>query len=185
MRSITLPGRIAENACAARTRHASEREGGFSIIEVLVSMVVLSVGLLGIAQLQVFSMKMNHSAYMRTQASLLAQDMIERMRGNPDAVDNGDYDGLPNPGRVTNCLTTDGCSSSEMARNDAFEWRLALAGTLPSGQGTVCVDSTPEDGASSNAAACDGNGDLRVIKIWWLDDRAKGGLTRFSTSFQP
>ncbi|HGG59496.1 MAG TPA: type IV pilus modification protein PilV [Gammaproteobacteria bacterium] len=160
-------------------------ESGFSMIEVLISMVVLSVGLLGMAQLQIFSMKMNHSAYLRTQASLLAEDMIERMRGNPIAVDKGSYDGLPDPQRVTGCQTTTGCAPTEMARNDAFDWRLTLAATLPSGQGVVCVDSTPEDGASVNAPACDGAGALRVIKVWWLDDRAKGGLTRFSTSFRP
>ncbi len=159
---------------------------GFSMVEILVTMVILSVGLLGMAHLETLSAALNQSSYLKTQASMLAEDMIARMRSNRVAVEKKAYDKLPDPARVSGCLTTTGCSPEEMAQNDAFEWRLTLAGALPSGQGTVCIDSTPEDGASAAAPACDGLGDLQAVKIWWQDERdASKGLLRFSTSFQP
>ncbi|HBS27272.1 MAG TPA: type IV pilus modification protein PilV [Gammaproteobacteria bacterium] len=155
------------------------------MVEILVSMVVLSIGLLGLARLETLSTRMNQSAYFRTQASIFSQDMIARMRANQPGVENADYNGLPDPQRVANCLTTTGCSSTDLANNDAFDWNLALAATLPSGQGTVCVDSTPEDGTNSAATGCDGIGSIAAVKVWWLDDRTGSGLLRFSTSFQP
>ena len=160
-------------------------ENGFSMVEILVSMVVLSIGLLGLARLETLSTRMNQSAYFRTQASIFAQDMIGRMRANQPGVANSSYDGLPNSQRVASCLTTSGCTSTELAQNDAFDWKLALAATLPSGQGTVCVDSTPEDGVNATATACDGIGNVSAIKVWWLDDRTGSDFLRFSTSFQP
>jgi len=163
-----------------------QAQNGFSMVEILVTMVILSVGLLGMAHLETLSARLNQSSYLKTQASILAEDIIARMRGNRVAVEKKAYDKLPDPARVTNCLTTTGCSPEEMAQNDAFEWRLALAGALPSGQGMVCIDSTPEDGANATAPACDGLGRLRAVKIWWQDERgADNGLLRFSTSFQP
>jgi type IV pilus assembly protein PilV len=155
------------------------------MVEILVSMVVLSIGLLGLARLETLSTRMNQSAYFRTQASIFAQDMIARMRANQPGVENFDYNGLPDPKRVADCLTTTGCSGTDLANNDAFDWSLALAATLPSGQGTVCVDSTPEDGTNTGAAGCDGSGNITVVKVWWLDDRTGSDLLRFSTSFQP
>ena len=53
---------------------------GASLVEVLVATVVVSVGLIGLAGLQTLSMQSNHTAYLRTQASLLAYDMVDRMR---------------------------------------------------------------------------------------------------------
>src|SRR5690606_3260878 len=68
---------------AARPQH------GFSLIEVLVALLVLSVGLLGLAMLQIEGLKHNTDAYYRTQATVLAYDIIDRMRANSDAAKNG------------------------------------------------------------------------------------------------
>jgi type IV pilus assembly protein PilV len=65
---------------------------GFSLIEVLVALLVLSIGLLGLAMLQVQGMKFNSDAYFRTQATILAYDMIDRMRSNHVAAGLGAYD---------------------------------------------------------------------------------------------
>jgi type IV pilus assembly protein PilV len=79
-----------------------------------------------------------------------------------------------------------------MAQNDTFEWNQAIAAALPSGQGIVCRDSSPDDGAnnaSQAAAACDGLGTNFAIKIWWLEDRSEantaGTLKRVVTAFKP
>jgi len=58
------------------------RQSGFTLLEVLVAILVLSIGLLGLAGLMASSIRNNHSAYQRTQATWLAYDMIDRMRVN-------------------------------------------------------------------------------------------------------
>lgn len=68
---------------------------GFTLLEVLIAVVVLSVGLLGLARLQTAGLRQNHSAFMRSQATMLAYDIIDRMRTNK--------------GTVEACGTADGC----------------------------------------------------------------------------
>ncbi|THF64666.1 type IV pilus modification protein PilV [Pseudothauera nasutitermitis] len=68
------------------------KQTGSSLLEVLVAMLVLAFGLLGLAGLQATSVRSNHSAYLRTQATLLAYDLADRMRAMQAAVENGDYD---------------------------------------------------------------------------------------------
>ncbi len=59
-------------------------EGGFSLIEVLVSVVILSLGLLGVAGMQVLSLQSGHSAYQRSQATWVANDLADRLRARRD-----------------------------------------------------------------------------------------------------
>ena len=158
------------------------RQRGFGMIEVLITMVILAIGLLGITGLQLTSLRANQISQFRTQATWAAYDLSDRMRANMEGVDAGAYDN-PTPTAVDACLTVAGCSTDEMAQNDAFEWIASLQSTLPQGTGTVCIDSTPNDGTPA-APACDGGGSVYAIKIWWDDDR-DGNLDRFEMSFQP
>ena len=176
-------------------------QSGFTLVELLVSTIVLSVGLLGLEQLQIFSMRHSHDAYFRTQATFLAQDIADRMRANPRAID--EYDKIfrqQDHDQIGGCRNTNGCEPKEMAQNDAWEWRVSLGwindpddplSGLPNGQGVVCRDPTPHDGTRA-AAGVHGclNGadedDPYAIKIWWDDDRDDATpLQRFVTSFQP
>jgi len=146
------------------------RQSGFTLIEVLVAVIVLSIGLVGVAGLQVVSLKNNQSAFMRSQASALAYDLADRMRANVPGANAAMYD--PDAAAATaNCKTATGCTTQEMAQNDLFEWDAAIATYLPEGQGFVCIDSTPNDGTDSADPQCDGTGTLFAIKIWWDDDR--------------
>jgi type IV pilus assembly protein PilV len=111
--------------------------GGFTMIEVLVAIFVLAVGLLGLAGLQAASLKNSTSSYTRSQAQLLAYDMLDRMRSNIQGVTNGSYDNLlsttpTNP----NCITS-GCTVAQLAQYDAYAWSDLLKKTLPSGAGVV------------------------------------------------
>jgi len=158
---------------------------GFTLIEVLVALLVLGIGLLGVAGLQSATLGLNHGSYLRSQATVLAQDVADRMRANPRGTANGDYD----QGAATasaGCTNATGCTTTEMAQNDLFEWEDAVASELPDGEGIVCIDSTPEDGTGPGAAdnACDGNGEVRVIKVWWYskDDQ---DTRRFVTEVRP
>lgn len=67
------------------------KQQGSSLIEVLIAIVVISIGLLGLAGLQTTSIKSNHSAYLRSQATLLAYDLSDRMRASKTAALSGNY----------------------------------------------------------------------------------------------
>ena len=130
---------------------------GFTMIEVLVAIFVLAIGLLGLAGLQAASLKNNTSAYTRSQAQLLAYDMLDRMRSNLQGVANGNYDDLLGAVPVDpNCIAT-GCSVAQLANHDAFEWSTLLAQTLPSGTGLVTGN---------------GAGSIFTITVMWDDDRS-------------
>ena len=149
------------------------QQSGFTLIEVLVSVLVLSIGLVGVAALQGVSLKNTQSAFMRSQATALAYDVADRMRANVTSARSGLYDSgsYDPPATVTGCKSTTGCTAQDMAEHDLAEWNAAIATYLPMGEGVVCVDSTPDDGNLASSPACDGSGTQIAVKIWWDDDR--------------
>lgn len=106
-----------------------QHDRGFTLIEVLIALLVLSIGLLGVAALQTVALRTGQAADMRTRAVLAAMDMAERMRANPAGVAAGHYDvsrhGMPLRG-----------TASGAARTDLAAWRAALA-RLPDGRGEI------------------------------------------------
>jgi len=114
---------------------------GFSMIEILVTIIIISVGLLGIASLQVISLKNVNNTQFRTLATIYAYDMAERMRSNRTAL--GDYDGIDGTETDPACYP---CTAAQRAQYDAYEWNSLLSaaansGGLPSGVGTVVLNS--------------------------------------------
>ena len=108
---------------------------GFSLVEVMVALLVLSIGLLGLAALQTTSLQFNTGSYHRTQATFLAYDIIDRMRANIDAVANSDGAGYDQPTSTdvtmsTNCDSAD-CTSAQLAIYDVRKWYERAAVTLP------------------------------------------------------
>ncbi len=138
---------------------------GFTMVEFLVSVVVLSIGLIGLAGMQLTSLRDNSRAYMRSQASILASDLADRVRANPTT----NYT-VVTAAQKSSCLTAPGCSASEMAQHDLYEWNAKLPIELNNSAGLICTDSTPNDGANAGSADCDGLGNNFVIKIWWQDE---------------
>ncbi|MFC1542824.1 type IV pilus modification protein PilV [Pseudomonadota bacterium] len=124
----------------------SRIERGFSLIEVMVALIVLSVGLLGLAGLQSASLRSTYSSYVRTQAGIAAMEMAERMRANKTGVDTMQYQAISSPPAgtaPTSCLTSN-CLAAAMAAHDAYTWLSSLADNddLLSARGTVtCLDS--------------------------------------------
>jgi type IV pilus assembly protein PilV len=153
-----------------RMRRQNLANSGFTLVEILVSVLVLAIGLLGMSALQVTGLRSSHSAYLRTHATLLAHDISERIRANPLGLQNGRYN-QGNAAEHVDCLDTIGCNATDLAEHDLFEWNSALAAQLPSGGGIVCLDGTPNDGTAT-APACDGAGLSYAIKIWWDDNRS-------------
>lgn len=159
------------------------RQKGTTLMEVLVSLLVLSFGLLGMAGVQGVSLRGNQAAYYRTMATTLSGDIVERMRANIAAVDGGSYDDVVGVATAS-CFTAAGCTGAQMAAQDVLDWTAAVAAALPLGAAVVCVDSTPTDGAAA-ANACDGVGNIYAIKLWWDDDRDGTADQAFRSSFQP
>ncbi len=157
---------------------------GFSLIEVLVALVILSTGLLGLAGLQAAGLRASQTSLQRSQAAILAYDMADRVRANiTNAAIN--YH-LPTATATASCHTTVGCTAAQLAQNDMSEWNATVTQALPGGQGVICIDSSPNDGSSAADHDCDNTGNLFAVKLWWDDDRnADTENQLFFTSFQP
>ncbi len=100
---------------------------GTTLVEVLVALVVLSVGLLGIAALQMTSLRNNRGAHLRSQAQVLAYDIADRMRANRNVA-------LANAYVVALGVTPAGGTLNAL---DLQEWKATLAQALPSGDGEI------------------------------------------------
>ena len=118
-------------------------QSGLTLIETLVALVVLSVGMLGVAALQVQGMSAGRTANYRSHAANLAADMAERIRSNPLALDA--YAG---PASDNRCAAVGGegldCSPEQMAAHDLFLWDRAIRASLPEGDWRIQVDSGSE-----------------------------------------
>lgn len=120
---------------------SKRRQHGVSLVEVLVTVLILGIGLLGIAGLQVQGMQFNHSAYLRSQASLLAYDMLDRMRANrSQASTTGSYarDFEDSKPTAKECYKPDvTCSKADMAEFDLREWVTLVQDSLPDADGEI------------------------------------------------
>ena len=110
---------------------------GFSLVELLVALVVASIGLLGVASLSLQATRYNLDAKLRNQATVLASDMADRIRANPAvAITNYPAAGA---GTNNNCDTvTTPCSAAQRAAQDVWEWNAEVA-QLPGGSGTIAA----------------------------------------------
>ncbi len=165
---------------------------GFSLIEVMVALLVLTMGLAGLAALLTTGVRATGTANLQSVAITHSQTGVEMMRANLQAYTSGWYTGTNTSGAAPSeaaCAGSSGCTGDEQATNDFVTWRERIAASMPDGQGFICVDSTPDDGQPA-ALACDGIGNS-VTKIFWLDGRdvetLEGADThhRFATVVNP
>lgn len=140
---------------------AIHKQGGMTLIEVLIAVVILAIGLLGLAGLQNTGLKSNYSAYYRTQASWLAYDMADRMRANRKAAASGSYN-FDFGSMDGDCPAT---SSSVDAAGDKAQWLHQLC-TLLGGHGTGAVEVAADAAGILNAS----------ISVRWDDSR--GGIRK-------
>lgn len=106
---------------------------GFTLIEVLIAILVLAIGLLGMASLTMTSLQSNQGAYLRSQASLLSFDIVERMRANwTEATTTNSYVLTASAAATSDpgCAAS-GCIASQQAQLDLSQWRADLANSIP------------------------------------------------------
>lgn len=145
-------------------RHA---EGGFSMIEVLVTLLVISLALLGTAGLQSYSMRLNQGGQYRSLAVFLAADLAERMEANKAAAVAGSYALADTTGAafvtggsgVSTACSANACSPTALANFDLSQWQNAVAATLPQSSWSV---TQVVSGAQSSY----------TITIGWIDRRS-------------
>lgn len=144
---------------------------GFSMIEVLVALLVLSIGLLGLAALQTTGLKLNHQSYERTQAVMQAYDIIDRMRANRSGSNraiNGTYESVAigsTPGS-TDCLSVS-CNVSQLAEFDIRQWNSTNANLLMDGKGAICRGTFSGD---LTGCTIDTNISIFRIAITWKEN---------------
>jgi type IV pilus assembly protein PilV len=155
------------------------RSDGFTLMEVMIAVLVLSLGLLGLAGLQATSLKANTSAAARGQATLLAYDIIDRMRANRDAALAGTYNntaGTAPTGGASDCQANSAtCDADAIAAYDLNQWKCLLGkwktnnvcsttlniekGLLPDGDGSIVVN----------------NGNEALVTITWTETHWEDG----------
>jgi len=172
--------------------HISTTQKGFTLIEVLIASLILAVGLLGIAGLQMGGLKNNVSAMYRTQAVQFTNDIIDRIRANP----TGTYTvTLANaPTAATNCASSSAnCSALDMAQYDLTQWKCML-GTFITDPDCATLAATDSStnlslGLPSGDGAIALSGGTYTITISWADDKRLDSnnnpiLTSFTTDFE-
>jgi type IV pilus assembly protein PilV len=147
---------------------------GFTLVEVLIALLVMSIGLLGLGKLMLLSARANDSAYMRSQATALGYTILDAMRANRQAALAGDYNALTSS---PVCSAAAPCSSAEQAQYDLTQWTQSLATELPNGAGTVATVTAPDTvtGASNVTA---------TVTVSWADtvaQQAFGGAAAGNT----
>ena len=150
----------------AHLKFPSPRRRGIALMEALVAVLLLSMGALAYAALQMKGLSANSDALWRSKATLLSYDMADRLRANRSGTLAGSYNSLTTPQTVTDCGTTADCSPARMAQLDYGQWSTTLGLELPGGSGVVCLDATPDDGTAA-APGCDGAGDMLAVKVFW------------------
>lgn len=139
---------------------------GFSLLEVMIALLVLSIGLLGIAGLQTFSLQFNHQSYERTQATVFISEIFDRIMANPAAARAGIYDSVALTTTSASytgygtCPTSGCATTTQLATYDLFIWKSAIENSkMVQGQGSI----TRANPADSNSFVYD-------ITITWTEN---------------
>lgn len=177
---VCRPGRARGVDCAQQ---------GFTMIEVLISIILLSIGVLGMVGMQAWALRSNQQARFQGTAVQLSRDLGEMMRSNtaiagiqasasdPYLID--DSAAPASPAGTAACYNA-ACSTLDLATADAQDWYARAYNSLPGIRVVVCYDSAPYDPTSGlprwacTPSTTPGN-DSPVIKIGWTTASTKAG----------
>lgn len=167
------------------TSRSSQR--GTSLIEILVSLVVLTVGLLGTARLQAVSLRAATDSGNLGMAARVAYDVADRIRLEPAQLNTFiTSSALDLSGNSSSaCYSGTGCVGTDRVRAAVAEWQRLLAAQLPGGVGIVCRDASPNDGSAPGSAQCSGGAnDPLVVKVWWRARALQSATTSADTGVE-
>lgn len=151
---------------------------GMTLLEILISVVVLAVGMLGIASMLLVSNRANNSSYAKLQAVQAVYDMFDRIRANSKNAIAGSYNvnNIGSNGYPTSVSTpavmcdASICTPGQLASYDVWYWLTKVVGALPSGSGSV---TTALAGGAGNTVV--------TITVQWNDAQAQAALGSSST----
>ena len=187
-------------------QHCFSQQHGFSLLEVLFSIIILSFGLLGMVGLQAAALQANRDARLQSTALGLARELAEMMRGNKDIAlltsGNpylGDFTSpltaaspsycLNVASGTTRCDTNPSATTTDIANAQMTEWLARVDAELPGARVKVCVDSQPfVNGMPTWTCTTTGTGVTTVIKIGWTrgsTDRSQTDNNAFDRATVP
>ena len=151
-----------------QTRNAGNariREAGFTLLEILITMFVIALALLGTAGLQAYAMKVSESGQLRTEAVILGLDLLERIEANNPGAIAGNYVADPLPTAAPSDCYALQCNPADIATYDLVQFGTQLGATLPSGAATV------------TRVAAGANLWTYTIQINWVERTTRGSNT--------
>lgn len=172
---------MAQSHISAPTRPPRNRQGGMTLVEVLVALIIFALGMLGAAGLILSSLRSSQYSSNASVAISLARDYGEIMQmipasvqatseagtGNTFAIDSSSTMNVP----AQKCKGT-ACTGDQMTTWNVWEWAQRVKTELPLGRAVVCKDTDPKDTNGLYKWECDGTGTMMVIKFGW---KAKTG----------
>jgi type IV pilus assembly protein PilV len=180
-----------------RNSHVSTtHQQGFSLLEVLVSIVLLSVGLLGLAGLQLSALQNTRDATLQSAAVRLGAELAELMRDNKDIAQQPTPANNPYltvftgtlPAAPQDCFASSCTDKLAVAQWGIRDWLTRVNATLPGPVVTVCYDSAPFDGNGLPRWACSNSGGVAMVKIGWtrrVTDSSRTGMDAFDQATRP
>jgi type IV pilus assembly protein PilV len=152
----------------SRSAAAPRRQGGFTLLEILVSLLLIAIGVLGTAGLQALSLKINQGGSLRSQAVVLGLDFVERIEANNVATVAGKYAPATYPTSYTKDCTAAYCTTDELATYDLVTFKARVNQYLPNSTVTVAVSGTGPY--------------TYTVTINWVERISKGKGTAVTTS---
>ena len=163
-----------------RQRHARPGSShGFTMIEVMVALLILSIALFGMLSITINSLKLSSTSNYRTIAGQQAYAMAETLRANPATLGAANATDKVFASAVgasdATCVNNVGCGRDAYIGNVIYMWQQSVQSSLPNGAGAVCRDSAAASNAPNTGGAtinwnCDGNGQY-VVKVCWNEAR--------------
>lgn len=178
-----------------RPRQTSTQRG-FTLVEVLVSIVILSIGVLGAVGMQAAALRSNKEVRYQAIAGSMGRELAEKMRGNhtvgvqttatanPYLLNTTLADtssiSVPSP----NCFTSTCVTGLQVAAWDVYEWQTRMITALPSARIVICMDEQPFTAGGDPKWGCTDTGNVAVLKLSWNRANARGA-TDFTSGTTP
>lgn len=176
---------------------ARQQQTGFSLLEVLIAFIILSLGMLGAVGMQAAAMQANKETRKQSEAASFARELADKMRGNhvialktavadnPYLVDTTLTGTADFTASNENCFTMACTSPAAIATWDMDDWKNRVRNALPDPKIKVCFDKTPFDADGKAQWACTNDGDISVLKMAWTNTGTDGVLKFTSGDMRP